>query len=72
MQLLVSEFHDIEKALRLLESGEAFKALPIEKQDIIIKADLALISVYRRRKNDNKRMAERVAKRRKIDKNYGR
>lgn len=72
MYISVEEFDILEKAVKLLPYGEGFNALSHEEQATILKADLVLQELYRKRKAFNKKTATYVAERRKTDKNYGR
>lgn len=72
MNITNADFSILEQAIMLLPQGEEFEALSTEKQHIIIEADIVLCKLIRKRKEDNKRIAEYIAERRKTDKNYAR
>lgn len=50
MYLTKEEFDAIDKALYMLPSGEEYKQLDKENQDIIVEADMSMINVLRREK----------------------
>jgi len=66
------DFETIKKALELLPHGEDFNGLSKEKQDIIVNADATMVNLLKKKEKDNKRTAEYVADKRKINKNYAR
>lgn len=72
MNITNSDFEAIEKALKLLPHGEAFNALSDDEQKTIIDAEMTMIMLYRKKKANNKRVAEYIAEKRKTNKNYAR
>ena len=72
MNLTNKEFEAIERALDLLPQGKEFKALPKKKQEIIAEADATMMNLLKKKKENNKRIAEYVAMKRKENKNYAR
>lgn len=72
MYLTNEEFNAIKKALELLPHGNAFVGLSEEKQDIIINADRIMLNLLKKKKANNKKVAEYIADKRKSDKNYAR
>ena len=72
MFLTNKDFKAIEKALELLPQGEAFKNLDKESQDIIVNASVTMVSLLKKKEKNNKRTAEYIAEKRKVNKNYAR
>lgn len=72
MNITNSDFEAIKKALELLPRGEAFKTLSDDEQKTIVSAETVMIKLYKKKKTDNKRTAEYIAKKRKTSKNYAR
>ena len=72
MYLTNEEFEAIEKALKLLPHGNVFVGLSEEKQDIIINADKVMVNLLKKKKANNKKVAEYIAEKRKSNKNYAR
>ena len=72
MYLTNDEFKAIEKALELLPHGNTFVGLSEEKQNIIVNADRAMVNVLKKKKAANKKTAEYIANKRKLNKNYAR
>lgn len=72
MNITNSDFKAIEKALELLPHGEAFNDLSEDEQKTILTAEMIMIKLYRKKKANNKRVAEYIAEKRKTNKNYAR
>lgn len=72
MFLTNAEFEAIKKALELLPHGEEFENLDKESQDIIVNADSTMIRLLKKKKANNKKVAEYIADKRKTNKNYAR
>lgn len=72
MFLKNEEFNTIVKALELLPHGEEFEKLNKENQDIIVNADSTMIGLLKKKKANNKKVAEYIAEKRKTNKNYAR
>lgn len=72
MNITNKEFDAIKKALDLLPKCAGFDALRKESQDIIINADVVMMNLLKKRERDNKRTAEYIAGKRKVNKNYAR
>lgn len=72
MQVKVGEYKALLELFTILPSGKAFMALPSETQNIIIEAEMAMVSITKRHKIDNARMAERVAEKRVNNPDYAR
>ncbi len=53
MKITAAEFDIIERALNLLPQGEEFKALSRAEQSIIVNASVAMLRVYRTRKQSD-------------------
>lgn len=70
MYLTNEEFNAIEKALELLPNGNAFVGLSEEKQNIIVNADRVMVNLLKKKKANNKKVAEYIADKRKDNKNY--
>lgn len=66
------DFFRIEKALRMLPTGEAFNALHPEDQKTIIDAEMTMVRLTKKRKADNERTAKYIADKRKTNPNYAR
>ena len=50
MNITNKEFETIKKALELLPHGSDFKNLPMETQDIIVKADTTMMNLVKKKK----------------------
>lgn len=72
MNITNKQYEALNKAIYLLPSGDAFKALPKEEQETIMAAQVVLIDLARKKMADNKKTAAYIANRRKADKNYAR
>lgn len=72
MYLTNEEFNAIKKALELLPHGEKFNNLDKGSQDIIVNADTTMINLLKKKKANNKKVAEYIADKRKSNKNYAR
>lgn len=72
MFLTNAEFEAIKKALELLPHGEKFENLDKESQNIIVNADSTMIGLLKKKKANNKKVAEYIADKRKNNKNYAR
>ncbi len=72
MQVKVGEYEALSELFKILPRGEEFRALPSETQNIIIKAETAMVKITKRHWADNARMAERVAEKRAINPDYAR
>ena len=72
MYLTNEEFNAIKKALELLPHGEEFNNLDKGSQDIIVNADTTMINLLKKKKANNKKVAEYIAYKRKDNKNYAR
>lgn len=72
MYLTNKEFDTIEKALELLPRGNVFAGLSEEKQNIIVNADKVMVNLLKKKKANNKKVAEYIANKRKSNKNYAR
>lgn len=72
MYLTNEEFDAIKKALELLPYGNAFAVLKEEAQDIITSADAVMVGLLKKKKTNNKKVAEYIADKRKSNKNYAR
>ena len=72
MFLTKKEFEAIKKALELLPHGEEFERLDGEIQDIIINADATMVNLLKKKEASNKKTAEYIAEKRKINKAYAR
>lgn len=72
MYLTNEEFDAIKKALELLPHGKAFAILKEEAQDIITSADAVMVGLLKKKKTNNKKVAEYIADKRKSNKNYAR
>lgn len=72
MYLTNEEFNAIKKALELLPHGEEFNNLDKGSQDIIVNADTTMINLLKKKKANNKKVAEYIADKRKSNKNYAR
>lgn len=72
MNMTNADFKAIEKALRLLPQGAAFDALSKEDQDTIIKADVVMVNLLRKKKKDVARQVAYINNKRKENPNYGR
>lgn len=72
MQVKVEEFNAINNARNILLTEEVMKALPEEKKQIIIEAEVAMLKILKRYKKDNERQKNYVADKRKIDKDFAR
>lgn len=67
-----ADFENLEKALRLLPSGEQFKELSKEDQDIIVNAEVVMVQLVKDKKKKNAKIAKYIAEKRKVNKNYAR
>ena len=67
-----ADFEKLEKALSLLPSGEQFKELSKEDQDIIVNAEVVMVQLIKDKKKKNSKIAKYVAEKRKVNKNYAR
>lgn len=72
MNITNKQYEALKAAIYLLPSGDAFTALPKEEQDTIVAAQVVLMDLYRKKKASNKKTADYIASRRKVDKNYAR
>lgn len=72
MYITNDQFAALEKALDLLPKGEDFNRLDKETQNIIYNADKTMLVLQRKKKKDNKRVAEYIKEKRKTNKNYAR
>ena len=72
MYLTNEEFNMIEKALKLLPHGEEFNSLNKEVQDIIVNADVTMVNLLKKKKDNNKKVAKYIANKRVHNKNYAR
>lgn len=72
MWITNGQYEALNRAIYLLPSGDAFKALPNEEQEAIMAAQVVLIDLACKKAADNKRVAAYIANRRKVDKNYAR
>ena len=72
MYMTNDDFRKISDALMLLPSGKDFEALDKEKQDTIIDAQVTMGNLLKKKKRDNKRIAEYIAEKRKQDADYAR
>lgn len=72
MNMTNTDFKTIEEALKLLPHGEEFNKLPEETQNIIVKADVTMVNLLKKKKRDNKRIRDDLRKRRAENKAYGR
>ena len=72
MYLTNEEFNAIKKALELLPHGEKFNNLDKESQDIIVNADATMVNLLKKKRANNKKVAEYIADKRKDNKNYAR
>lgn len=72
MFLTNAEFEAIKNALELLPHGEKFENLDKESQNIIVNADSTMIGLLKKKKANNKKVAEYIADKRKNNKNYAR
>lgn len=72
MYITNNDFDCICKALQLLPHGKEFESLPQDKQDIIVSSDSIMIELVRKKKKDNKRISEYIARKREHNKNYAR
>lgn len=72
MFLTNAEFEAIKKALELLPHGEEFENLDNESKNIIVNADSTMIGLLKKKKSNNKKVAEYIADKRKSNKNYAR
>lgn len=72
MYLTNEEFNAIKKALELLPHGNTFVVLSEEKQNIIVNADRVMVNLLKKKKANNKKVAEYIANKRKDNKNYAR
>lgn len=72
MNITNSDFKTIEKALMLLPHGEEFEALTDEQQNIIVKADVTMVKLLKKKKKDVARQTKYINEKRSINKNYGR
>ena len=72
MYLTNEEFNAIKKALELLPHGEEFNNLDKGNQNIIVNADTTMINLLKKKKANNKKVAEYIADKRKSNKNYAR
>ena len=72
MYLTNEEFNAIKKALELLPHGNTFVGLSEEKQNIIVNADRVMVNLLKKKKANNKKVAEDIADKRKDNKNYAR
>ena len=72
MWITNSQYEALNRAIYLLPSGDAFKALPKEEQETIMAAQVVLIDLARKKMADNKRVAAYIASKRKADKDYAR
>lgn len=66
------QFDKLKKAVELLPYGEGFRALTENEQNVIVSAEAVLLDLIRQKKEENKKIAEYIAERRKTDKNYAR
>ena len=72
MNLTNADFEAISKALQLLPSGEQFMVLDPDMQATIVKADVVMSNLLKKKKRVNQRTAQYIAKKRQADKNYAR
>lgn len=72
MYLKIDEFRAIDEARKILLTTEIYKQLSKDEQDVIEKADNAMLAVVKRHKSSNKKQAEYVAHKRIKDKDFAR
>ena len=66
------DYDKLKNLFDILPRGDEFKKLSIEEQDTIISAEVVMIKLIKQKKETNKKVAEYIADKRKIDKNYAR
>lgn len=66
------DFLRICAAYELLPEGDAFNSLPQYKQDIIVNAGVTILKLMKKKKAENERAKKYIAKKRAVNKDYGR
>ena len=77
MYIKKSEFEAIAKVIynqghHYTPEGKHFESLPDEMKEALYNADIALINVCKRNEIQNRKTADYIANKRKINKNYAR
>ena len=67
-----NEFETLKAISRLLPNGEDFEALPEADRAIITTFDTLLVNLHKRQQASNRKTADYIAEKRKINKNYAR
>lgn len=72
MNITNSQMKALMDVYAILPHDRDFANLPKHKQDIIVRYDVVLLDLMKKKIKDNKRTAEYIANKRKENKNYAR
>lgn len=66
------DYDKLKNLFDVLPRGDEFKKLSIEEQNTIISAEEVMIRLIKQKRDTNRKIADYIADKRKVDKNYAR